>query len=55
MEFKSFLHGLYDNHVTYVWRMCSLGVMNPLKIMGCKRILISKKIFLKFMEKNIQT
>lgn len=52
MDFKSFLQGLHDNHVTYVWRMCSLGVMNPLKIMGCKSVLISKKRFLKFMGKN---
>jgi hypothetical protein len=42
---RVFLHGLYDNHVTYVWRMCSLGVMNPLKTMGCKNVLISKRDF----------
>jgi len=45
MEFRSFLQGLYDNHVTYVWRMCSLGVMNPLKIMGYKSILIQNRDF----------
>lgn len=52
---RVFLHGLYDNYVTYVWRMCSLGVMNPLKIMGCKSVLISKRDFWDLWEKIIQT